>query len=1001
MGGATAFAQTREIKGTVVDDAGVPVIGAVVLIEGTSYATTTDIDGLYALSVPQDATELKFTLIGMNDVLEAINGRSVIDVTMTYATTELDEVVVTAMGITKSEKSLSYNVQQMELEAISPTGSFVNSLNGKVAGVTINTSSSGVGGSSRIVMRGTKSLSNNNNALYVIDGIPVANVASDQPSGLYEGAGQTGDVFNSINPDDIESISVLSGPSAAALYGASAANGVVIITTKKGAAEKLTLNYSNTTEFSSAYIMPSFQNTYGATEEGSYQSWGSKLDSPSDYDPRRFFKTGLTESNSLNLSAGNEKNQFYASISATNASGIIRNNEVDKYNASIRNTTKMLKDKLTLDVSMTYSNIKEQNMISQGQYMNPVLPVYLFPAGDDFSRLQVYKRYNAERNLETQYWPYDNNMAMQNPFWITDAQKYNNDKHRFSGTAQLKYEIVKGISLSLRGKYDRNAETHERRFDAGTLKLFASDYGFFSRSSNVMTQKYAELLLNVNKYFGSENQVSWTAVAGSNIDHMDYESSYIGGNLASVANLFTYDNIARKDAQTRLTQNGYTKQNIAAFVNTQVGYGSFVYLDLTGRFDWASTFAASNNNPFFYYSAGLSGILTDAFPALKSSAFSYWKAWVSYSEVGNSPEAHLTIPTYSITDGNVTTKTRYPWVDLEPERTKSFEVGTNVHFLDGHLRFSATYYLSKTFNQFFTFTLPVSSKWSSIIANAGNVQNSGFELSLRFDHNFGDLYWETYATASRNKNVVTELVKEFNFPELGTYSVDKLEPSSKAGVKTVIYEGGSMGALYATSIKTDPVTGALIQNGTGGITVDNSDAGYIYVGDTNPDAMLSWGNNFRWKGINLSFLFNARLGGIVVSKTQAVMDYYGVSAATAEARDRGYVDLGGMQLKDVKSYYQTIGSDGTGTGAMSMYVYDATNIRLAELTLGYDFPVQKWCTWCKGLNLSLVAHNLLMIYSKAPFDPEMTSSVGTYDQGIDYFMQPSTRNIGFSLKLKF
>ncbi len=1000
--GSSGFAQTRTITGTVKDDAGNPLVGVAVFVEeNTSIGAISDANGSYSLSVPEYAAHLVYSFIGMNNATEPINGRSVIDVTLTTSSIVMEAAVVTAMGITKSEKSLSYNVQQMELGSVSPTGSFVNSLNGKVAGVTINTSSTGIGGASRVVMRGTKSLSNNNNALYVIDGIPVASVTARQPEGLFEGAGQTGDILSSINPDDIESISVLSGPSAAALYGASAANGVVVINTKKGAEEKLSVNYSNTTEFSMAHVMPSFQNTYGATEEGSYQSWGAKLNAPSDYEPRRFFKTGFTESNSINLSSGTEKNQIYASLSATNASGIIRNNDVDKYNMSLRNTTNMLKDKLKLDISLAYSNIKEQNMISQGQYMNPVVPVYLFPAGDDFSRLLVYRRYDAVRNLETQYWPYDNSMSMQNPYWITDAQKYNNNKHRFSGTVQLSYEIAKGINLSVRGKYDRNTEQNERRFDAGTLKLFASDFGFFSRSTNETIQKYGEVLLNVNKYFGSDRQISWSAVVGGNIDYLDYESSYVGGNLATVANLFTYDNIDRKNAQTNLTQNGYTKENIAAFLNTQLGYKSMVYLDLTGRFDWASTFAASDNNPFFYYSAGLSGILTEALPFLKSKTFPYWKVWVSYSEVGNSPEAHLTIPTYQIKDGNVTTKTRYQWTDLKPERTKSFEVGTNVHLFDSHLRLSATYYRAKTFNQFFTFTLPVSSRWSSIIANAGNVQNSGVEVSVRYNNTFGNLEWETYATASHNKNVVTELVKEFNFPGLGTYSIDKLEPASKAGVKTVIYEGGSMGALYVSSIKTDPTTAAIIQSGTGGISVDNSDAGYIYAGDTNPDALLSWGNNLRWKGFNLNFLFNARIGGIVVSKTQAVMDYYGVSATTAEARDRGYIELGGMRINDVKGYYQTIGSDGTGTGAMSMYVYDATNIRLAELSLGYDFPVQKWCKWCKGLNLSFVAHNLFMLYNKAPFDPELTSSTGTYNQGIDYFMQPSTRNLGFSLKLKF
>ncbi|MDE5955191.1 MAG: TonB-dependent receptor plug domain-containing protein, partial [Bacteroidales bacterium] len=334
----------------------------------------------------------------------------------------LDATVVTAMGISKAEKSLSYNVQETKLENVTPVGSFVNSLNGKVAGVTINSSSTGIGGASRVVMRGTKSLSGNNNALYVIDGIPMPSLSGEQPEGVYAGAGQTGDGLAAVNPDDIESISVLSGPSAAALYGSSAANGVVIITTKKGTKDRVSLSYTNTTDFSRAYIMPSFQNTYGQTESGSYQSWGEKLATPSSYSPRNFFQTGINESNSISVSSGTERNQIYASLAATNARGIIHNNNMDRYNFNVRNTSNFLKNKLTLDVSASYSIIKEKNMTAQGQYMNPVLPVYLFPAGADFERIKIYERYNAESGLKTQYWPYGNDFAMQNPYWITENQ---------------------------------------------------------------------------------------------------------------------------------------------------------------------------------------------------------------------------------------------------------------------------------------------------------------------------------------------------------------------------------------------------------------------------------------------------------------------------------------------------------------------------------------------------------------------------------------------------
>ena len=989
----------EQVSGIVTDDSGEPLIGASVFVQGNqSVGVITGLDGDYVLSVPAGATALVYSYIGMEDHVEQIGGRSVINVRMTTSYTALEATVVTAMGITKSEKSLSYNVQEMKLESVAPAGSFVNSLNGKVAGVTINTSSTGVGGGSRVVMRGTKSLSGNNNALYVIDGIPMPSLSGEQPEGVFEGAGQTGDGLSAINPDDIESISVLSGPSAAALYGSAAANGVVIITTKKGAKDQLSVNYSNTTEFSQAYIMPSFQNTYGQTEAGSYQSWGEKLATPSSYSPRNFFRTGLNEVNTLSLSSGTDKNQIYVSLGASNANGIIRNNEVDKYNFNVRNTTHFLNDKLTLDVNASFANIAEQNMIAQGQYMNPVLPVYLFPAGGDFEAVKIYERYNAERGVKTQYWPYGSDFAMQNPYWITENQKYNNSKNRFMGTAQLSYKPVKWLTLSARGKFDYNTEEHERRFNAGTSTLFASQYGFYSKANNKTVQKFGEFIASADKYFGADNQVSLTATAGANIEDVTFASDYVGGNLASVNNLFTLGNIVPGDSKTELQQEGgYHKQKQAIFANVQVGYKSMVYLDLTARNDWSSTFAFSDYKSVFYPTVGLSGIVTEFIPGLKSRVFPYWKIRLSYSEVGNDPEPYLTFPTYPIKGGILTTKTRMDNTNLQPERTKSYEVGTNIHFFQSKLQIDATWYKSSTFNQFFEPELSATSNWTSVIINGGQVDNTGIELSARYGDDFGAFHWDTYATFSHNRNKIVKLLDNWYAEKTGEYiSLKRLDVGGFGGVKNILYEGGSMSDVYVTTLQTDE-KGYLKQTATGNVIADYSDDGLVYAGDTAPKFLLSWGNNFAYKGFNLGFLFTARFGGVVISKTQAVMDYYGISQATADARDRGFVMINGMQSPNVKEYYQVLGAN---DGVMSQYVYDATNIRLGEVSLGYDFPVQKWCKWMKGLNLSLVGHNLLMIYKKAPFDPEMTASTGTYNQGIDYFMQPSLRSFGFSVKVK-
>lgn len=995
MGFGYGYAQKIEISGTVTDQQGAPVIGVTVLVEGAGdipIGTTTDVNGVYTIAVPEGATALKFSYIGMNDVVEQINSRTVIDVQMTDSTTVLNEVVVTALGIKKEQKSLSYNVQSVMPEGFDPSGSFVNSLSGKVAGVTINSSSVGVGGSSRVVMRGTKSLTGNNNALYVIDGIPMPNLTSEQPSGVYEGAGQTGDGLASINPDDIESISVLSGPSAAALYGSSAANGVVMITTKKGTQDKLSVSYSNNTTFSRAYIMPSFQNTYGPTEEGSYQSWGEKLATPSSYDPRNFFRTGYNETNSVSLSTGNSRNQTYFSAASTNAGGIIHGNDYDRYNFTVRNTANFLDEKMTLDLNFMYSDIKEQNMIAQGQYMNPIVPVYLFPAGDDFSRLEVYERYDASRNMKVQYWPYESDLTMQNPYWITERDKFINHKDRFMTSAQLKYDIAKWINISGRVKLDKSVETHEKKFAASTLDLFASKYGYYSKNDITTRQIYAEALLNINKYF-CDDKLSLTATLGTSLEDVNYAQDMYGGKLASVANLYTYGNVNQSTAES--SQSGYHKQKQAIFLNAQLGYRSMVYLDVTGRNDWTSTLSGSDTRSFFYPTVGLSGIVTEIL-GMNSKVLPYWKVRVSYSEVGNEPEPFLTIPTYELASGTPVTQTRMPNTNLEPERTKSWEVGTNLYLFDSRLKIDATYYYSKTYNQFFEPALSSSSGYSSVILNSGRVDNEGVELSARYTDDYGPVRWSTYFTYSTNRNEIVELLTNWKNPNTGEIvSLDEMEVGGTGGVKNILKKGGSMGDIYVTSLRTDE-HGAIYVHPTDQTVVADY-TNYIYAGDTAPRHNMSWGNDLSWKGFNLNFLFTARLGGVVVSQTQAVMDYYGISQATADARDRGGALVNG-KLIPAKEFYQTIGG---GTGVMSQYVYDATNVRLSELTFGYDFPVQKWCKWIKGLNVSFVGRNLWMLYKKAPFDPELTANTGTYNQGIDYFMQPSTRTLGFSVKVKF
>lgn len=789
---------------------------------------------------------------------------------------------------------------------------------------------------------------------------------------------------------------MLSGPSAAALYGSAAANGVVMITTKKGKEGRTSVSISNNTTFSAPLVLPEFQNTYGQTEVGSYYSWGTKLNTPSSYDPADFFQTGVNVTNSASLSTGTDKNQTYVSLGTTNAKGIIHNNNFERYNATVRNVSKMLNDKLTLDLNFMLSSVKEQNMTAQGLYYNPLVALYLFPAGDDFSKVQAYQRYDAERNLSTQYWPYSTNLALQNPYWITERIKMPNHKNRYMATASVKYDLTDWINVTGRAKMDRNNERRERMYDAGTNTLFASKYGYYSKSNIESQQVYGELLLNINKYF-LENTFNLTFNAGANFENNDYRSDYFGGKLKSTANLFTYGNVDTTE-KNLANQYGYNLKKRAVFGSAQVGYKSMIYLDGTFRNDWSSTFKGTDTSSFPYGSIGLSGILTDIFP-ISTNIMPYMKVRVSYSEVGNSPDVFLAIPTYKLVDGVPVTMSRRPNPNLKPERTKSWEAGLNFVFFDNKLKLDASLYHSRTYNQFFERTLSSTTGYTSEVVNGGRVDNKGIELSLRLDNKWGDFGWSSYLTYSLNKNKVVELLRNYEDPYTHELtSLDRIDMGGTSMYKMILTEGGSIGDIYVNTLRTDE-HGAIYVHPSDQVIVTQPDE-FIKAGNSAPKYNLGWGNTFTYKGLSLGCLFTARVGGIVVSQTQATMDAFGASKVTADARDNGGALVNGRPI-GAENYYTQIGGSGAQGGIGSMYVYSATNVRLAELSVGYDIPINRYVDWIKGLNVSFIGKNLFFLYRKAPFDPELTASTGTYFQGIDMFMSPSLRNLGFSVKVNF
>ena len=466
----------KKLSGIVKDDKGDPLIGVNVSFKDSPTGTVTGLDGRFSILAAK-GNVIEFSYVGYTTKYITVGDASSLTVVLDEDAKALDEVVVTALGIKRAEKALSYSVQQVKSDAINSVkdANFVNGLTGKVAGVSINRSSSGIGGATRVVMRGAKSIVGNNNVLYVVDGMPIGNPSKGEINNDYSTPGG-GEGISDFNPEDIESLSILTGPAAAALYGSSAANGVILINTKKGQEGKLKISISNNTEFMTPYVMPEFQNQYG-NAKGSYKSWGEMLQQPSTFRPKDFFKTGANIMNAANFSVGNKNNQTFVSVATTNSTGIIPNNEYYRYNFTLRNTASMLNDKLHLDLGASYVLQGDQNMLSAGRYFNPLVPLYLFPRGEDFEAVKVYERYDTNRKFPIQEWSYgDQGLNLENPYWIVNREMFVSKKKRYMFYANVKYDILSWLNIAGRIRVDNTNTTSERKLHASTIKLHAQSH---------------------------------------------------------------------------------------------------------------------------------------------------------------------------------------------------------------------------------------------------------------------------------------------------------------------------------------------------------------------------------------------------------------------------------------------------------------------------------------------------------------------------------------------
>ena len=671
----------KTVKGTVTDQTGQPVPGVSVFVKGTQVGTTTGLDGNFSLTVPAKLLggRLVFSSIGYTDVEVSIGDRRTFDVALQEANIELEGTVVTALGIRREQKALSYNVQEVKADAITTVkdANFVNALSGKVAGVAINASSSGVGGASKVVLRGNKSISQSSNALYVIDGVPMYNFGGGGGT-EFDSKGATESIAD-INPEDIESISVLTGAAAAALYGSEAANGAIMITTKKGQAGKMNVSFSSNTEFLSPFVLPEFQSRYGTGLNGKSGdqtfSWGAYLPENAryNYNPRDFFQTGTTFTNAFSLSGGTDKNQTYFSAAAVNSDGIIPNNKYDRYNFTFRNTTYFLHDKLRLDFNGSYILQKDQNMTNQGVYANPLTSIYLFPRGNDFSIYQSYERYNPGTKMMEQFWSdaLAGDLRMQNPYWIAYRNLRNNNKHRYMLNLTASYDILDWLNVAGRVKVDNASNIYTQKLFATTEPTISEggSNGHYTEARTEDAQVYADIIANINKTFGED----WSLVAniGASINNIKTNTLTYGGpiqedGLANVFNVFDLDNV-----KSRASKSGWNDETQSVFASIEVGWKKMLYLTLTGRNDWASQLAGSSSEKsgFFYPSIGLSWVPTSHW---ELGPVTYLKVRGSVAEVGMPYQRFLTIETYEYDAISRIwkDKTHYPIGDLKPEKTR-------------------------------------------------------------------------------------------------------------------------------------------------------------------------------------------------------------------------------------------------------------------------------------------------------------------------------------------
>ena len=991
------------VKGVVCDAQGEAIVGVNIIEKGTMNGVTTDRRGKFSLEVDLHGT-LIVSFVGYRTRIIPVEGRTDFVITLEHDYILLDDVIVTALGLQKKESALSYAAIQVDKDELVrvKNPNMIVALMGKVAGMQVNRSSSGMGGAVKVVMRGNRSVAGNNQPLYVIDGVPMLNESSEQPYTAIGGTADAGnrdagDGISNLNPEDIESISILKGAPAAALYGTQAANGVILITTKKGLAGKQEVAFTSSVAFDKAMMLPKLQNHYGMSDE--IESWGERENITTGNPIPSFFRTGVTAIHSLSFMTGNERVQTYFSYANTMGKGILGKHELSKHNINFRETATFYEGRLKIDgnVNLLSQHVKNRP-VPGGFYMNPLVGLYRFPRGMDITEYKEhFEVWSEERHLNVQNWHAPTEDFEQNPYWIQERITSRDQRTRVIASLALNLKITNCFSVQARGNVDYVNDKFRQKYYASTAPALAGNNGRYIDSGNEQVQTYGDV---IGTYKGKFSDFSLDVSLGVSISRKKANELRYDSKTASLkfANVFNIANI-------NMNTSAYISERIDAireiqslFVTAQIGFRDYLFLDVSARNDWSSTLAYTSRESrgFFYPSIGVSCLMNRVLklPEQVTSG----KVRVAWSKVGNDIPLYITNPVaHVLAGGGIQASDAASFEEMKPEMSLSVEVGTEWKFFDSRLHIDFTYYQTHTKNQFFKLPAKDGDEYAYRYVNAGNIQNTGVELMIEGTPvEIKNFSWKTGINYAFNKNKVVRLHVELPVFQYGPYGF-----SSSYAMK--LKKGGSFWDIYGKAFKRD-TDGKILYETDGerqGLPMIEGDGNTVKVGNANPDFTLGWTNAFSWKGLELSLLVDGRYGGKVLSQTQADMDMYGVTKVTGDARDRGYVILEGEKITNVKGFYKSI--VGGRAGVTEYYMYDATNFRLRELALGYTFP-KRWMEATKffrDVQLAFTARNLFFIYKEAPFDPDLILSTGNDNQAIEVYGMPTTRSMGFSLRVMF